>query len=69
MAERSMEQLREPAGRGKEQRIVRDKEIKRKRKKRFVELNRNEERTEELTSPFRRALLSPSQNPGLSGAF
>lgn len=32
-AERSMEQLREPAGRGKEQWIVRDKEIKRKRKK------------------------------------
>jgi len=32
VAERSMEQLREPAGKGKEQWIVRDKEIKSKRK-------------------------------------
>lgn len=69
MAERSMEQLREPAGRGKEQWIVRDKEVNRKRNKRFVELNSNEEGTEELTNPFRRATLSPPQNPGTSGAF
>jgi len=68
VAERSMEQLREPAGKGKEQWIVRDKEIKSKRKW-FVELNSNEEGTEELTSPFRRATLSPPQNPGPSGAF